>query len=165
MTLVDFLQIDQLRLIAVAGGAQENMFGIETAMHLTRAVQPPRQQPASLENLRMLSGTELLASLKGQAKWQRVPFLLVTARADVEHRLTALELGVDDYLQNVSAPSDTVLGQPRFECDLFGCYPGPLKTGYCGQTAAPQVWLATAAAGLVRAATLARRARRARSAS
>jgi hypothetical protein len=47
----------------------------------------------------------------------------------------------EDYMENVSVPSANVLGQPRFECDLFGCYPNTLKTGYCSQTAAPQVWL------------------------
>lgn len=47
----------------------------------------------------------------------------------------------EDYMQNVSPPSSVVTGQPRFECDIFACSPEPLRTGYCSQYAAPQLWL------------------------
>lgn len=47
----------------------------------------------------------------------------------------------EDYMQNPSEPTANTIGHPRFECDLFGCYPGTLATGYCGQVAAPQLWL------------------------
>jgi DNA-binding response OmpR family regulator len=53
-----------------------------------------------------LSGTELLLRLKAESRWRRVPFLMVTARSDAEHRFRALELGVDDYLQKPFAPRE-----------------------------------------------------------
>jgi len=45
-----------------------------------------------------LDGMQLLAQVKAHPQWRRLPFLMLTARADTEHRLSALELGVDDYL-------------------------------------------------------------------
>jgi signal transduction histidine kinase/AraC-like DNA-binding protein/FixJ family two-component response regulator len=45
-----------------------------------------------------VDGIELLAHVKKHAEWRRRPFLMLTARTDLEHKLTALELGVDDYL-------------------------------------------------------------------
>lgn len=45
-----------------------------------------------------MDGTELLTHVKAHDQWRRLPFLMLTARADAEHRLNALELGVDDYL-------------------------------------------------------------------
>lgn len=62
-----------------------------------------------------------------------------------------------DYMENPSVPTDTVLGEPRFECDLFACYPDELQVGYCAQAGAPQLWL-MASAGLL--AVWQRRARR-----
>jgi AraC-like DNA-binding protein len=52
-----------------------------------------------------MSGTELFAALRGQAG-PRIPFLLLTARADPQHKLLALELGVDDYLQKPFSPRE-----------------------------------------------------------
>ena len=45
-----------------------------------------------------LDGIELLQHVKAHPQWRRLPFLMLTARASAEHRLSALELGVDDYL-------------------------------------------------------------------
>jgi signal transduction histidine kinase/AraC-like DNA-binding protein/DNA-binding NarL/FixJ family response regulator/tetratricopeptide (TPR) repeat protein len=54
-----------------------------------------------------MSGTELLTALRGQPRpGPRIPFLLLTARADPQHRLLALELGVDDYLQKPFSPRE-----------------------------------------------------------
>src|SRR6476661_3398604 len=45
-----------------------------------------------------LNGLELLQQVKAHPQWRRLPFLMLTARASAEHRLSALELGIDDYL-------------------------------------------------------------------
>lgn len=45
-----------------------------------------------------LGGLELLAQVKDHPDWRRLPFLMLTARANAEHRLSALQLGIDDYL-------------------------------------------------------------------
>jgi signal transduction histidine kinase/DNA-binding response OmpR family regulator len=45
-----------------------------------------------------LGGIELLQRVKAHPEWRRLPFLMLTARASAEHRLSALELGIDDYL-------------------------------------------------------------------
>jgi signal transduction histidine kinase/AraC-like DNA-binding protein len=45
-----------------------------------------------------LGGLELLQRVKAHPHWRRLPFLMLTARASAEHRLSALELGIDDYL-------------------------------------------------------------------
>lgn len=45
-----------------------------------------------------LGGLELLERVKAHPDWRRLPFLMLTARASAEHRLSALELGIDDYL-------------------------------------------------------------------
>ncbi len=54
-----------------------------------------------------MSGIELFEALRAQsAAGPRVPFLLLTARADPQHRMLALELGVDDYLHKPFAPRE-----------------------------------------------------------
>jgi hypothetical protein len=42
-----------------------------------------------------------------------------------------------DSFDNESAGSPVVTGTPQAECDFIECYPGNLKTGYCGATSAP----------------------------
>jgi hypothetical protein len=64
-----------------------------------------------------------------------------------------------DYMENPSVPTPVSVAQPRFECDLFGCYPDALQTGFCAQTAAPQVWLMAAGAFGLRAVFRRRRQR------
>lgn len=58
------------------------------------------------EMMPLLSGTELLLALKAQPHWQRLPFLMVTARGDARHKYESLEIGVDDYLQKPFAPRE-----------------------------------------------------------
>jgi len=45
-----------------------------------------------------MDGMALLAHVRRHPRLRRLPFLMLTARAAAEHRLAALELGVDDYL-------------------------------------------------------------------
>ncbi|MBG8554193.1 hybrid sensor histidine kinase/response regulator transcription factor [Hymenobacter guriensis] len=53
-----------------------------------------------------LSGIDLIATLKADPTWSRVPVLMLTARADEDHRRTALTVGVDDYLTKPFAPAE-----------------------------------------------------------
>jgi DNA-binding response OmpR family regulator len=53
-----------------------------------------------------LSGLELLQALKADPAHQSLPFLMVTARADEAHRLSALATGVDDYLIKPFEPGE-----------------------------------------------------------
>jgi len=53
-----------------------------------------------------LSGTELLARLKGDPARAGLPVLMLTARADEAHRLAALTVGVDDYLTKPFVPTE-----------------------------------------------------------
>ena len=45
-----------------------------------------------------MDGYELLDQLKSNQAWQQIPVVLLTARAEMEDKLRALRLGVDDYL-------------------------------------------------------------------
>lgn len=74
---------------------------------------------------------------------------------DVDYGFCALS---QDRLGNVGEPTEVQVAQPRFECDLFACYPGDLQTGYCGAGAGPQLWGAGGLLGVVLA--LRRRYRR-----
>ena len=52
------------------------------------------------------NGFELLASLR---KSMQVPVLMLTARAEIEHRITGFEGGADDYLGKPFEPRELVL--------------------------------------------------------
>jgi CheY-like chemotaxis protein len=53
-----------------------------------------------------LSGTELVAWLRADPARAGLPVLMLTARADESHRLSALPVGVDDYLTKPFAPAE-----------------------------------------------------------
>ena len=63
-----------------------------------------------------------------------------------------------DYLGNQSAPTPVVVAQPREECDLFACYDGTLRVGFCATNDLPALWSA-AALGCAWAAARCRRRR------
>lgn len=46
----------------------------------------------------VMDGYELLQQLKSSEKYQGLPVIMLTARADVQDKLKALRIGVDDYL-------------------------------------------------------------------
>lgn len=52
------------------------------------------------------NGFDLLASLR---QTMQVPVLMLTARAEIEHRITGLERGADDYLGKPFEPRELVL--------------------------------------------------------
>ena len=46
----------------------------------------------------IMDGFQLLKSLKGDARYRHIPVVMLTARADLQDKLHALRIGVDDYL-------------------------------------------------------------------
>ena len=46
----------------------------------------------------IMDGFQLLEKVKSQDQWKYLPFIMLTARADVKVRLRALRIGVDDYM-------------------------------------------------------------------
>jgi YesN/AraC family two-component response regulator len=45
-----------------------------------------------------MDGLELAQAIKGNLNISHIPFILLTAKTDIESKLEALELGVDDYI-------------------------------------------------------------------
>ncbi|MCB0641487.1 MAG: helix-turn-helix domain-containing protein, partial [Phaeodactylibacter sp.] len=46
----------------------------------------------------VMDGFELLNALKADDELQRIPVIMLTARADLQDKLNALRIGVDDYM-------------------------------------------------------------------
>ncbi|MFT5667681.1 MAG: signal transduction histidine kinase/DNA-binding response OmpR family regulator [Vicingaceae bacterium] len=46
----------------------------------------------------IMDGFEFLEKVKSNDKWRGLPFIMLTARAELQTRLSALRIGVDDYL-------------------------------------------------------------------
>jgi YesN/AraC family two-component response regulator len=46
----------------------------------------------------VMDGFEFLEKVKANDKWRGLPFIMLTARAEMQTRLNALRIGVDDYL-------------------------------------------------------------------
>lgn len=46
----------------------------------------------------IMDGFELLETVKSNAAWRNIPFIMLTARAELKDKLKALRIGVDDYL-------------------------------------------------------------------
>ncbi len=45
-----------------------------------------------------MDGYELLRQLKNNERWRTIPFIFLTAKADVDMRVEGLEAGADDYI-------------------------------------------------------------------
>lgn len=60
----------------------------------------PRLPDLILSDIMMpvMDGFELLHQLKSNERWQTIPVVMLTARSDQADKLTALRIGVDDYL-------------------------------------------------------------------
>jgi DNA-binding response OmpR family regulator len=46
----------------------------------------------------VMDGFEFLEKVKANDKWRGLPFIMLTARAEMQTRLNALRIGIDDYL-------------------------------------------------------------------
>jgi two-component system phosphate regulon response regulator PhoB len=78
-----------------------------------------------------ISGWDVCRKLKGDTRTQRIPIIMLTARAEEIDRIVGFELGVDDYVTKPFSPRELVLraravlrrGEPASEVLAFG----PLK--------------------------------------
>ncbi|MCB1490297.1 MAG: response regulator transcription factor [Rhodobiaceae bacterium] len=94
--LSTFLQNEGFRVTTAenAATAREKMRGLEFDLLILDVMMPGE------------SGTELAASLR---ETNTVPILMLTARAEAEHRIKGLESGADDYLPKPFEPRELVL--------------------------------------------------------
>lgn len=49
-------------------------------------------------NMPVMSGFELLKRVKGTPEWSHIPFLMVTAEAEKDHIVEAIQAKVDQYI-------------------------------------------------------------------
>lgn len=89
---------------------QENGFRVTTAEHASAARGNMRGLSFDLLVLDVMmpgeSGFEFAEALR---KRQDVPILMLTARAEPDHRIKGLEIGVDDYLAKPFEPRELLL--------------------------------------------------------
>ena len=55
-----------------------------------------------------MDGFELLATAKQDTNWKSIPFIMITAKSDLESKLIALKDGVDDYIQKPFLASELI---------------------------------------------------------
>ena len=56
-----------------------------------------------------MEGMDIFRELKGSATTEKIPVLFLTARAQLEDRLTGLQLGADDYMTKPFSPKELTL--------------------------------------------------------
>lgn len=101
-------------------------------------------------------GDSELLDVKGVADGNNKVFSVSGLENGVAYSFCAT---TQDFLQNNSAPSAVQTATPREECDLFSCYSGTLRIGYCASQDLPALWSAAAAAAAWAAARRRRRRR------
>jgi len=52
------------------------------------------------------SGIELIKQIRRNTSWQNIPVIMLTAKADEEHKVDALESGADDYVVKPFSPPE-----------------------------------------------------------
>ncbi len=55
-----------------------------------------------------MSGIDYVKKLKSSATTQLIPIIMLTARAEMDHKVTGLELGVDDYVTKPFSPRELI---------------------------------------------------------
>lgn len=83
-----------LQLLHAAAGSQPNK---EKPNDRTNNQQLPDLIVSDLM-MPVMDGFQLLKVLKGTANFRHIPIIMLTARADIQDKLEALRIGVDDYL-------------------------------------------------------------------
>ncbi|MBI4524319.1 MAG: response regulator [Deltaproteobacteria bacterium] len=80
----------------------------------------------------VMTGDKLLLEVKATSAWANIPFLMVTARTDVEAITTAIQAGVSDYLVKPFTPLDLIAKVQRLvkkaERRKFARYEDPANT-------------------------------------
>jgi two-component system phosphate regulon response regulator PhoB len=56
-----------------------------------------------------MDGLDVYRQLRADAKTERIPVIMLTARGRLEEKLAGLELGVDDYLPKPFSPKELIL--------------------------------------------------------
>jgi signal transduction histidine kinase/DNA-binding response OmpR family regulator len=82
--------------IITAENGQEGLEKLQTANH--RDFGAGCQLILSDVMMPVMDGFEFLEKVKANDKWRDLPFIMLTARAEMQTRLNALRIGVDDYL-------------------------------------------------------------------
>ena len=73
----------------------------QEALDLLQTLNAEQQAPQLILSdimMPIMDGFQLLKTLKGGADFKHIPVVMLTARADIQDKLTALRIGVDDYL-------------------------------------------------------------------
>lgn len=71
------------------------------ALDLLQKLEAKQQLPQLILSdimMPVMDGFQLLRTLKDTPTFQQIPVVMLTARADIRDKLTALRIGVDDYL-------------------------------------------------------------------
>lgn len=84
------LELKEFRLV-IAGNGAEALHILETAETLPQLVISDVMMP-------IMDGFTLLEKIKADERFRRIPVIMLTARADIQDKLHALRIGVDDYL-------------------------------------------------------------------
>jgi DNA-binding response OmpR family regulator len=82
--------------IITAENGQEGLEKLQTTNH--RDFGAGCQLILSDVMMPVMDGFEFLEKVKANDKWRGLPFIMLTARAEMQTRLNALRIGVDDYL-------------------------------------------------------------------
>lgn len=92
---------------------QRGQFAVATALDGTKGLRMAREQAPALIVLDLMlpgiSGFEVCRLLKSNSATERIPILVLSARAGVDDRLRGLEMGADDYVTKPFSPREVVL--------------------------------------------------------
>ncbi len=86
---IELLLTDDYEIIT-AGNGEEALKVLETQGNISLILSDIMMP--------VMDGYQLLEKVKADDRWRHLPFLMLTARADLADRLKALRIGVDDYL-------------------------------------------------------------------
>lgn len=102
---------DDARLTAMLGDyLRANGYAVGTAGSLAGGREQLHQQSWDALVLDLMlpdgDGLDLTRELRAQARWRRLPLLMLTARGEPLDRVVGLELGADDYLAKPFEPRE-----------------------------------------------------------
>lgn len=79
-------------------------------------------------NMPRMSGLELCALIRAEARWRAMPILLLTVRARTEEQEEGYQTGADDYLPKPFSVQVLVARVRALERRLLGAAPRPPET-------------------------------------